>query len=112
MRLRRCNACATATLRPWKIRATTAGDDTAGDDTAGDDTAGDDTEATLGGDVPTTDDTGDAAASDRDTATKDTPTDEPQTASQERTDEPSSVGVEASVGDDDLAGDEPAGVAG
>ena len=123
----------------------TAGDDTAGDDTTGDDTAGDDAEATLGGDVPTTEDTGDAAASDRDTATKDTPTDEPQTASEESTDEPqtaseestdetqtaseestdepqtaseestdetSSVGVEASVGDDDLAGDEPAGVAG
>ena len=92
-----------------------------GDD-AGGDTAGDDAEATLDGDVPTTEDTGDAAASDEDTATKDTPTDEsqasqestdePQTASQESTDEPSSVGVEASVGDDDLAGDEPAGVAG
>ena len=78
----------------------------------GDDTAGDDAEATLDGDVPTTEDTGDAAVSDRDTATKDTPTDEPQTASQASTDEISSVGVEASVGDDDLAGDEPAGVAG
>ena len=78
----------------------------------GDDTAGDDAEATLDGDVPTTEDTGDAAVSDKDTATKDTPTDEPQTASQASTDEISSVGVEASVGDDDLAGDEPAGVAG
>ena len=109
-------------------------DDATGDDTAGDDTAGDDAEATLGGDVPTTEDTGGAAASDRDTATKDPPTDEPQTASeestdetqtaseestdetqtasQESTDETSSVGVETSVGDDDLAGDEPAGVAG
>ena len=54
------------------------------DDDAGDDTAGDDAEATLDGDVPTTEDTG----------------------------ETSSVGVETSVGDDDLAGDEPAGVAG
>ena len=57
------------------------------------------------------------------TATEDSPTDEAdsasepttdeaQTASEATTDETSSVGVETSVGDDDLAGDEPAGVAG
>ena len=86
--------------------------DTAALEDQDDATAGDDAEATLGGDVPTTEDTGDAAASDRDTTTKDTPTDEAQTASEATTDETSSVGVETSVGDDDLAGDEPAGVAG
>ena len=71
-------------LRDGDTEAPEDQDDTAGDDTAGDDTAGDDTEATLDGDVTATEDTG----------------------------ETSSVGVETSVGDDDLAGDEPAGVAG
>ena len=42
----------------------------------------------------------------------DTPTQEPEDTTTDNADEAPSVGVEASVGDEDLTGDEPAGVAG
>ena len=62
-------------------------------------------------DAPTEEDTPTEKA--EDTATEeDTPTAKAEDTDSENVDEASSVGVEASVDDEDLAGDEPAGVAG
>lgn len=76
------------------------------EDTPEDDNADDGTAATAGGsDTPAEEP--ESSTSDRDTATEET-----EDSTSETVDETSSVGVEASVDDEDLAGDEPAGVAG
>lgn len=76
------------------------GDTEASEDTPEDDDKADagTAETTDGGDAPAEDDT-----------SEDSPAED---STSETVDEASSVGVEASIGDEDLAGDEPAGVAG
>ena len=83
----------------------------------GDDENADDTPTQDADDTNKTDDTPSENADDTN-KTDDTPTQDAddtnktEDTTSENADETSSVGVEASVGDDDLAGDEPAGVAG
>ena len=91
---------AAETLRRLRNGDTADPDDA--DEEAGDDTAAatDDKEAATEDQAEATTGVDPAAATEAEVTTDD------------NTDEISSVGVEASVGDDDLAGDEPAGVAG
>ena len=85
--------------------ATENTDDAASEGTPPEDTAGENTEDTASEDTPPED------ATSEDTATEDTAGEQAADTTGENADE-TSVGVEASVGDEDLAGDEPAGVAG
>lgn len=73
-----------------------------------DDSDEDDTAATTDSDEDAAED----SASDEETPTEEDAAEEAQDSAREAVDETPSVGVEASVGDEDLAGDEPAGVAG
>ena len=82
-----------------------ASEDTAREGSPSEDTAGEQTEDTAGEDTPPED------AASEDTATEDTAGEQAADTTSENANE-TSVGVEASVGDEDLAGDEPAGVAG
>ncbi len=92
-----------------------AAEDAAGDeDTAGEqaeDAATENTDDAATEDTPPEDTAGEQAEDSEDAAPEDTTSDNPEDTASEDADE-TSVGVEASVGDEDLAGDEPAGVAG
>ena len=100
-------------LRGGDTAAPGAEDDSTEDDTAessaedAEDTAGDkDTASEQAEDTA-----GEQAEDSEDAVPEDTTSDNPEDTAGENVDE-TSVGVEASVGDEDLAGDEPAGVAG
>ena len=100
-------------LRDGGTAAPEGDDDTAAPE--GEDDKSDEEAADTTTEDTTTEETPAETASEEaaDTTTEDTTTEEtPAETASEDADEDTSVGVEASVGDDDLTGDEPAGAAG